>query len=77
MSGNGDNCVMNGPVKIIMIEDDLGHAKLIERNIRRGVVTHRMPKRERNATVSFPDRLTAEGRLLRVKDSSPRGIATR
>jgi two-component system cell cycle response regulator CtrA len=31
---------MNGPVKIIMIEDDLGHAKLIERNIRRAGVNN-------------------------------------
>ncbi len=40
MSGNGDDCIMNGPVKIIMIEDDLGHATLIERNIRRAGVTN-------------------------------------
>ncbi|HWA47713.1 MAG TPA: response regulator [Dongiaceae bacterium] len=31
---------MNGPVKIIMIEDDLGHAKLIERNIRRAGINN-------------------------------------
>jgi CheY-like chemotaxis protein len=40
MSANGDNRVMSGPVKIIMIEDDLGHAKLIERNIRRAGVNN-------------------------------------
>lgn len=31
---------MSGPVKIIMIEDDLGHARLIERNIRRAGITN-------------------------------------
>ncbi len=31
---------MNGPVKIIMVEDDLGHARLIERNIRRAGVNN-------------------------------------
>jgi len=31
---------MNEPVKIIMIEDDPGHARLIERNIRRAGVTN-------------------------------------
>jgi CheY-like chemotaxis protein len=31
---------MNKPVTIIMIEDDAGHARLIERNIRRAGVTN-------------------------------------
>ncbi|HWW49434.1 MAG TPA: response regulator [Xanthobacteraceae bacterium] len=31
---------MNNPVKIIMIEDDEGHARLIERNIRRAGVNN-------------------------------------
>lgn len=31
---------MSGPVKIIMIEDDQGHARLIERNIRRAGVNN-------------------------------------
>jgi len=33
---------MNGPVSIIMIEDDLGHATLIERNIRRAGVNNKI-----------------------------------
>lgn len=40
MNASGDHDAMNGPVKIIMIEDDLGHAKLIERNIRRAGVNN-------------------------------------
>jgi CheY-like chemotaxis protein len=31
---------MNKPVTIVMVEDDDGHARLIERNIRRGGVTN-------------------------------------
>ena len=30
----------NQPVKIVMIEDDLGHAKLIEKNIRRAAINN-------------------------------------
>jgi precorrin-6B methylase 2 len=33
---------MNKPVTIIMIEDDEGHARLIERNIRRSGVNNEM-----------------------------------
>jgi CheY-like chemotaxis protein len=33
---------MNKPVTIVMIEDDAGHARLIERNIRRAGVTNDM-----------------------------------
>ncbi len=33
---------MNRPVTIVMIEDDPGHAKLIERNIRRAGVTNEL-----------------------------------
>ncbi len=33
---------MNKPVTIVMIEDDVGHAKLIERNIRRAGVTNEL-----------------------------------
>src|SRR4051812_28782119 len=31
---------MSGPVTIIMIEDDAGHAKLIEKNIRRAAISN-------------------------------------
>ena len=31
---------MNKPVTVVMIEDDDGHARLIERNIRRASVTN-------------------------------------
>lgn len=45
---------MNGPVKIIMIEDDLGHAKLIERNIRRaGVDNEIIPFETGRAALDF------------------------
>jgi CheY-like chemotaxis protein len=33
---------MNHPVTIVMIEDDAGHARLIERNIRRAGVTNEL-----------------------------------
>ena len=33
---------MSDPVKIVMIEDDLGHAKLIEKNIRRAGINNPM-----------------------------------
>jgi CheY-like chemotaxis protein len=33
---------MNQPVTIVMIEDDAGHARLIERNIRRAAVTNEL-----------------------------------
>ena len=45
---------MNKPVKIIMIEDDEGHARLIERNIRRsGVNNEIMPFSNGTAAVSY------------------------
>ncbi len=42
---------MNNPVTIVMIEDDDGHARLIERNIRRAGVT--------NEIIHFSDGATA------------------
>jgi DNA-binding response OmpR family regulator len=54
MSAKGGNRAMNGPVKIIMIEDDLGHAKLIERNIRRaGVDNEIIPFETGRAALDF------------------------
>jgi DNA-binding response OmpR family regulator len=54
MSAKGGDRVMNGPVKIIMIEDDLGHAKLIERNIRRaGVDNEIIPFETGRAALDF------------------------
>src|SRR5258707_7327852 len=45
---------MNKPVKIIMIEDDEGHARLIERNIRRsGVNNEIMPFSNGTDAVSY------------------------
>jgi DNA-binding response OmpR family regulator len=45
---------MNKPVKIIMIEDDEGHARLIERNIRRsGVNNEIMPFSNGTAAMSY------------------------
>jgi DNA-binding response OmpR family regulator len=42
---------MNKPVTVVMIEDDDGHARLIERNIRRAGVT--------NEIIHFSDGATA------------------
>src|ERR1700738_3693243 len=45
---------MSKPVKIIMIEDDEGHARLIERNIRRsGVNNEIVPFSNGTAAVSY------------------------
>src|SRR5712692_11682441 len=45
---------MNKPVKIIMIEDDEGHARLIERNIRRaGVNNEILPFSNGTAAVNY------------------------
>ncbi len=45
---------MNNPVTIIMIEDDEGHARLIERNIRRsGVNNEIVPFRNGTAAVDY------------------------
>lgn len=66
---------MNGPVKIIMIEDDLGHAKLIERNIRRaGVDNEIIPFETGRAALDFilgdgaqnPDRAPAQERSFLI-----------
>lgn len=43
-------------VKIVMIEDDVGHARLIEKNIRRAGI--------RNEILSFPDGNSAEAFLF-------------
>ena len=57
---------MSKPVKIIMIEDDEGHARLIERNIRRSGVN--------NEVLPFTDGTAAMKYLL---DGDDRGIDTR
>ena len=44
---------MNKPVTIVMVEDDEGHARLIERNIRRAGVT--------NEIIHFSDGASAFG----------------
>src|ERR1700716_3691927 len=45
---------MSKPVKIIMIEDDAGHARLIERNIRRsGVNNEILPFTNGTAAVNY------------------------
>ncbi|HKU06064.1 MAG TPA: response regulator [Bradyrhizobium sp.] len=45
---------MNNPVTIIMIEDDEGHARLIERNIRRsGVNNEIMPFTDGTSAVNY------------------------
>ncbi len=50
---------MNKPVTIIMIEDDEGHARLIERNIRRAGVT--------NEIIHFADGLSARTYFAEVE----------
>jgi CheY-like chemotaxis protein len=56
------------PVVIVMIEDDEGHARLIEKNIRRAGVT--------NEILSFRDGTTALDHLL-GPDGSGRAVAGR
>ena len=47
---------MGKPVKIIMVEDDEGHARLIERNIRRSGVN--------NEIIPFPNGTDAVAHLF-------------
>ena len=60
---------MNKPVTIVMIEDDEGHARLIERNIRRSGIN--------NEIVAFTNGTTALNYLLGrdSKDAERRGEA--
>lgn len=63
---------MNKPVKIVMIEDDEGHARLIERNIRRsGVNNEILPFTDGTSALAFlfgPDGTGAvnEGQALLI-----------
>ncbi len=52
------------PVTILLIEDDPGHARLIEKNIRRAGVN--------NAIVPFADGTTAQAHLFGQDDSGKR-----
>ena len=57
------------PVSIVMIEDDEGHARLIERNIRRaGVNNEIMPFRDGTSALDIPAR---RGRLGRGERGAP------
>ena len=58
---------MNKPLTIVMIEDDPGHARLVERNIKRAGIT--------NEIVHFADGAAARAYFERIKshptDSTP------
>lgn len=54
---------MTGPVRIVMIEDDDGHARLIEKNIRRAGITNEIiPFTRGRAALDFIDDAAAPGR---------------
>ncbi len=55
---------MSKPVTILMIEDDQGHARLIERNIRRAGV--------RNEILHFSDGASAFAYLKEIEESACR-----
>ena len=63
---------MSHSVKIVMVEDDHGHAKLIEKNIRRAEHRQRhraiSPTARRRSTISSADEVRAEGPLLILLD---------
>ena len=62
---------MSLPVEIIMIEDDPGHAKLIEKNIRRAGVNNKIQHFESGTTALrylFQDDVRANGPLLVLLD---------
>jgi CheY-like chemotaxis protein len=56
------------PVTIILIEDDPGHARLIEKNVRRAGVS--------NTIVPFTDGTTALGYLFGMGDDGRRQVAS-
>jgi DNA-binding response OmpR family regulator len=61
----------NHPVKIIMIEDDLGHAKLIEKNIRRANINNEIKHFTDGSSAFgylFSDEVRANGPLLLLLD---------
>ena len=62
---------MSSSVKIVMIEDDLGHAKLIEKNIRRANIANEIVHFAEGGTALdylFSDEVRAEGPLLILLD---------
>ncbi|MGO4410254.1 MULTISPECIES: response regulator [unclassified Brevundimonas] len=62
---------MSHSVKIVMVEDDLGHAKLIEKNIRRANIANDIVHfAEGGAALDylFSDEVRAEGPLLILLD---------
>jgi DNA-binding response OmpR family regulator len=61
----------NQPVKIIMIEDDLGHAKLIEKNIRRAAINNEIKHFSDGGTAMaylFSQQVRENGPLLLLLD---------
>jgi DNA-binding response OmpR family regulator len=61
----------NQPVKIIMIEDDFGHAKLIEKNIRRAAINNEIKHFSDGSTATeylFSQKVRENGPLLLLLD---------
>jgi CheY-like chemotaxis protein len=61
----------NQPVKIIMIEDDFGHAKLIEKNIRRAAINNEIKHFSDGGTAIeylFSQQVRENGPLLLLLD---------
>ena len=62
---------MTEPVKIVMIEDDHGHAKLIEKNIRRANISNEIAHFADGGSALdylFSDEISANGPLLILLD---------
>lgn len=62
---------MTQPVKIIMVEDDHGHAKLIEKNIRRANINNEIKHFDEGGAALdylFSDEILANGPLLILLD---------
>ena len=62
---------MTNPVKIVMIEDDHGHAKLIEKNIRRANISNDIVHFDEGGAALeylFSDDVRAEGPMLILLD---------
>ena len=67
---------MTNPVTIIMIEDDEGHARLIERNIRRsGVNNEIVPFTDGTAAVNYLFGRMEPARIARAKRCSSCSIS--
>ncbi|HEV7229448.1 response regulator [Brevundimonas sp.] len=62
---------MNSPVRIVMVEDDHGHARLIEKNIRRANISNEIAHFDDGGSALdylFSDEVKANGPLLILLD---------